>query len=320
MLGAFRLLASTGVTGTLSATCGDHTQVTVSTRRLVVSTSTACPGSSLPTHPCASQSKISVSRGCNSKLAVTVCLANVHSCTVHVWITQFMAPITCLVEVPSGVLSGFKALTPEQCAAVSVDPPPVLTDWAAVYPQLTLQSALNYLPNQWERGHRTAHIVSLYTCEPLKLLVYSDPDFMLGHASSQEKASKLKAAYHSIQGPYNYPRDLREGLLMTSLGEAGLAACVLDAEDFELIVPHPLFNPTNLRAEVLFTFHQSDRWPLSVGQVKGLPIEPHVLQDLTLLGQELSKHSPMTSCRELQQIISSALEAAGAAMPHGLLV
>jgi hypothetical protein len=212
-----------------------------------------------------------------------------------------------MIDIPAGMLSGFKALSPEHSAAVSVDPPSVLTDWAAVYPQPTLQSALNYLPNQWDRGQKTAHIVSMHTRQPVKLLVYSDPAYMLSSASSQQKAYALRAAYSSLQGQARTLPELPNGPLMTSLGHVGVAACVYDAEDFELIVPHALFNKQVFRTGLLFTVHQSDMYPASVGSVEGLKLERHKLHDLKLLGKELSKVTPVTSCQALQQLIQSAL-------------
>lgn len=216
--------------------------------------------------------------------------------------------MTC-VEVRAGDLLGFKALTLAQAEAVHVEQHNAAADWAAVYPQTSLQSALDYLPNQFERGHSVAQLVALYALRPFKLVVYSDPAFTQGSVSSQEKASRVRTAYNAAAQQLRLPT-LSDAPLMHAFGEADLALCVLDAEDFEFVIPHSMFTSNTFRVEVLFTLHQSERQPWAVGRVDGLALDRHTLEDCRKLGEELSKHAGVVRCEELQNQIATALASA----------
>ena len=211
-----------------------------------------------------------------------------------------------MFTIPEGTLAGFKSLTPNQAQAVSIDPSSaphfkLPSDWSAVYPQLSFEMALNYLPNQFDRGYKTVQIVSLRNIKPITLLVHKDDRFTDGSLDSKTKADIVRVAY--ANAGYG---SLDESMpLMDSLGELGKALCVLDAEDFELVIPHRLFSGEYFEAKVLFTFHQSDKIPGVVGSVEGFEhLTRWQLQDLRVLNDLLKTQLDSSECNELIKLIN----------------
>jgi hypothetical protein len=211
------------------------------------------------------------------------------------------------VEVRKDALLGFKALPGDRGDLSALEQRGAITDWSAVYPQLTLEAALSYLPNWFERGFSSASLVALTARQSIALLVLDDRRFQDGSLNSAAKADIVRSSYDLARERLALP-PLSAGPLMTALGERGLALAVRDAEDFELVVPHALFTPEHLTAELLFAFDESASQPLTVGRVHGLALPKQVLSDHIQLAVELARASSLpSSCSELHAALHHAV-------------
>jgi hypothetical protein len=209
-----------------------------------------------------------------------------------------------IVELHSGTLLGFKAAPGSSCEklfahALSVSdagesPTP---DWSGIYVQLTMEQAVNYLPNQFDRGEVEACIVSLRVREgqSLRVVVYKDRRMSHHAVSSAEKARLVRDHVLRSVAP-----DLSAAPLLMALGEQRLALCLVDCDDYELAVPHALFSDKVLTAEPVLRFWESPKVPGCIGRVAGLPstssavdavsasMSKGQLSDASLLGRMLS--------------------------------
>jgi hypothetical protein len=100
-----------------------------------------------------------------------------------------------VLDVAEGTLVGFKEWPNNPIPSVADELDSETQEWSAIYPQLTLTAALAYLPNQWERGHKIAHIISLTTKKKLTLLLYPNPNFSDPAITSAEKAVIFRNDY-----------------------------------------------------------------------------------------------------------------------------
>ena len=197
-------------------------------------------------------------------------------------------------EIAAGTLFGFKAWHSGFIPDCTVESGKPSEEWSAIYPQFTFERALAYLPNQWERGHQTAYILSLRTITKLTILTCCDKSFEDGSLCSKEKSLLVRREYsklkdqlqhgHTLQLP-PLPPDLP---LMDALGALSLVLAARDAEGFELIVPRALFHPNIFQARPLFTFEQSTTRPLTIGRVVGCSLPRDILDDTALLADRLS--------------------------------
>ena len=94
--------------------------------------------------------------------------------------------------------------------------------------------------------------------------------------------------------------------------DPAVIVCVLDAHDFELVIPHQLFHPDCLEAKVMFTFHQSTAIPSVVGSVEGFPAIPRrTVQDLDALFGHLKgiliEQGEEWTCSGLVEVINQVL-------------
>ncbi|GAB9465565.1 hypothetical protein Gpo141_00002970 [Globisporangium polare] len=224
------------------------------------------------------------------------------------------APLQALsagvAHVAEGVTMGFKALPSASLPATYSSPQdgasPEL-DWAGIYPQLSFAQAVAYLPNQFERGCKIAHIVKLTTKKPLVVVSCSDPRFMDGSLSSSVKVRLVRDAIKTLDASVLEP--LRDDLpLMNACGEREIVLCIPDAEGFELVVPKALFTDEWLACELLFTFHESERLPAMVGKVEQQPqLHRSVLLDWDQLTQTLETHAAELRCTQLERAIAQSL-------------
>jgi hypothetical protein len=207
-----------------------------------------------------------------------------------------------VAHVPAGTVIGFKALPlwPPQLPFESG------TDslWSGLYPQLSFQSAMNYLPNQWDRGHTCASIVKLRTLTSLTFVVCKDGRMADVGVASLQKAEIAAQAANDLLGLHV---DCNSGSIMRQLGEGGACLCVMDADDFELVLPHAL--APQLEMEVLFTFRQSDKLPGMTGAVEGRDVSRAVLQDVAQLGGELGKEVDGSGCLTLRALLGLPVSA-----------
>jgi hypothetical protein len=197
----------------------------------------------------------------------------------------------CTVE--AGTLVGFKALPSGDIDVVCRrDEAKTPSDWSAIYPQLWFSQAVNYLPNQWDRGLASAAIVALHSKVEFKVCVFDSANMSDVKISNPEKAALLRSALLE-QLQLRLDGSLP---LLDALGKVGLCLCIPDADNYELVVPHELFNTTVLSVEHLFSFSQSATRPGTVGSVLDSPPlapsraqERSILEDPALLGARLQE-------------------------------
>jgi hypothetical protein len=193
--------------------------------------------------------------------------------------------------IPAGTLVGFKALPSSDidvvCRRKETESQ---SDWSAIYPQLWFRQAVNYLPNQWDRGQEAAVIVALHSKVTLKVCVFDSASMSDVKVSNSEKAALVRCALEeqlAVRLDATLP-------LLDALGREELSLCIPDADNYELVMPHALFNTAVLTVEHLFSFTQSTTRPGTVGSVPDCPAlapsraqERAVLEDPGLLGARL---------------------------------
>jgi hypothetical protein len=198
---------------------------------------------------------------------------------------------TTVLHIPANTLIGFKALpTP----SFHVQPSALYTDWSAIYPQLSLSAAISYLPNQFDRGCKSAVIVSLTCVKNIKIIVCIDKVFTDPHIDSVLKADMVKRMI-SAYIPENSLET--EGLLLDELGKQSFILCLPDADGLELVVPHCLFNKNWFSMEPLFEF-TFGQWA-NIINVKEKIIPKHILDDNATLGHHLEESIDKGTATEL---------------------
>ncbi|EQC40690.1 hypothetical protein SDRG_01766 [Saprolegnia diclina VS20] len=176
-----------------------------------------------------------------------------------------------LLQVDAGTCIGFKAL-PHPLTAL---PHSNGSDWSALYPQFTLEQAVAYAPNQWERGHAQVQIVALTLRTPLTLLLCNDHVFRAGSIDGAAKAARLREVYTQFQAQ----RPLSTSLpLLDAFGAIDTAVVLWDATTPELLLPHALTSTDRLHvSSPLMILEESATWPCSLGRIVGHEDLPRAL-------------------------------------------
>ena len=201
-----------------------------------------------------------------------------------------------VAQVPAGAVIGFKALpsrTPELLSQTETE-----SLWSGLYPQLSFQSAMNYLPNQWDRGHAYSSIVKLRTRSQLTFVVCKDDRMTHVDVSSVEKAEIVARTAKELLG---LNVDCARGSIVEQLGEANVCLCIMDADDFELVLPHAL--AAQLDIETLFTFKQSEKIPGLTCAVDGRHLCKSVLEDVAQLGDALAGEVDDGNCLHVRSLL-----------------
>lgn len=191
------------------------------------------------------------------------------------------------VELPANILLGFKAAPGPNGAELLEDAGNAGEDWAGLYAQLSVPAAVNYLPNQWTRGAESACLLSVRTRTPVSVIVC--PHKWMGDTavSSAEKAARVRRL---LLAEINVAvRDDKP--LLAGLGELGFALAAIDADEFELVVPHNLV--TRFAFDVVATVTQYEKCRYTTGGCQVLvgekiAIPRQVAQDSAELGKALA--------------------------------
>lgn len=125
---------------------------------------------------------------------------------------------------------------------------------------------MRYAPNQFERGARLSCIAALRVRagRSLRVAVCDDPRMGDVAVSSAEKAALVR---EEMGGTAEGQLDAEP--LLAVLGRKRLALCLVDAEDYELVFAHSLFDEAVLEAETVLELEESRRMPCTVGRVVG---------------------------------------------------
>ncbi|KAJ3265728.1 hypothetical protein HDU76_012021 [Blyttiomyces sp. JEL0837] len=209
--------------------------------------------------------------------------------------------IISLAILDEGQLIGFKALPTTSFNITSPNANRNITDWTALYPQLTFNQAMAYLPNQFERNCRNPHVVSLTAKKQIPVAVYIDPLFVDGSISETVKAERTREALNRLLESHvdvkiKLPRLVSTTVpsdqpLLPYLGNLGIALCVLDAEGLELVLPLSMFNEEWIEIGDLFQFEESEKVPCTIGRVVGMEdvLSQGVMKDWNELCRKLNE-------------------------------
>lgn len=192
------------------------------------------------------------------------------------------------VELPAGLLLGFKAAPGPDGSHLLEDPGDAGVDWSAMYVQLSIRAAVNYLPNQWTRGAESACMLRARTRLPLSVIVC--PHAWMGDTavSSAEKAARVRRLLAEEAG-VNVAGDQP---LVAGMGALGCALAALDADEFEVIVPHKLVSALEFDFVARFQQYEGCRYTTGGCQVtvgEKVVIPRRVAQDGRALGEALTE-------------------------------
>ena len=100
-----------------------------------------------------------------------------------------------IITINSGTLLGYKTLPLSQCVLTS-GPFPGQTehDWSGIYAQFSVENALSYLSNNYDRGHEKVSLVTLTTKIDINCIIYRDLSFADGSINHSLKAQKFREA------------------------------------------------------------------------------------------------------------------------------
>jgi hypothetical protein len=209
------------------------------------------------------------------------------------------------VELKEGTLIGFKAAPGCNCDCLFAQIGGNV-DWSGIYVQLDIGQAIRYIPNQYDRGEKIACVVAIRVAkgQSLHVLVCSDQRMADSKISSAQKANFVRELL--MADGYFITCDWEKPLL-SGIGEKGYALCLIDTENYELTVPHALFNDKVLQAETIFTLPQSQRIPYTIGNVEAM--DPNCQTVVSSVLKSMSKNE-MADAAELSNVLSTAMEKA----------
>jgi hypothetical protein len=182
-------------------------------------------------------------------------------------------------------------------------------DWSGIYVQLDIAQAIRYVPNQYERNEEMSCIVSLRVkkgVHSLNVIICNDKKMADVTISSTEKADIVRE-YLNTNGYTDVAMKTKP--LLSALGDYGVALLLLDSEDYELAIPHILFNENVLEAETIFVLPQSMRRPCTIGSVQA--VQPDIGTDASLqtMLNRISKNE-LCDAGELSVVLSKAMQEA----------
>lgn len=162
-----------------------------------------------------------------------------------------------------GQLLGFKIVPGTSVSMSSSFSGQTEADWSAIYVQLTVQRAISYLSNHFDRGHTSATLVSLHASRPLTTFIIDDDMISDGSVNEKEKAELVRKILIDRTG------QSLDGPLMECFGDSVPGAFLVlpdDALHHELVIPHSLFTGCEdwVRATPLFSFDVDPGKPWSV--------------------------------------------------------
>lgn len=200
------------------------------------------------------------------------------------------------VVVPAGSLVALKPVPLDDFFYIYGPSRDSKADWSAMYAQFTLEHALSYLWNHFERGNTDISLVALKNKVDLTAIVLNSPEvceWMTDPAlNSRDKAQKVKEV---LDLPVNRP-------LMGEVG-TGLELSFLvtfDGSQLECVIPHTLVTDETWELVPYFSFHQDPRRPWAVSRVKNakgelVSLQREVLESTKLLSESLQEHIPPIS-------------------------
>lgn len=123
--------------------------------------------------------------------------------------------------------------------------------WSAIYPQKNVASALNYLPNYFDRPFNNVSLYIIEAIRDIKVIKFKNDEMGNGSLSNETKAKILVSAILNFF-ELNENKDIN---LMDLVGEKlNSILYIIDKDDFEFVVPLSMFNEENMKLEKLADF------------------------------------------------------------------
>lgn len=175
-------------------------------------------------------------------------------------------------------------------------------DWSGIYVQFTIQHAVSYLVNHFDRGHTNAVLVQVTTKRDFPVIVYRDERFGIASLSSTDKAHYLRESLNSFDMTF---KEYAETPLIQSVGEKfGAGIIMYDAIDnMECVIPHSLVTLEHFSFRPLASFsrHPTLLWKVQKVIIikedekeEELKVNKDELEDTGLLGDRLQTFFPST--------------------------
>ena len=122
--------------------------------------------------------------------------------------------------------------------------------WSAIYPQKKLDSALNYLPNYFDRPFNNISLYIITAIRDIKVIKFKNKQMGKGSLSIETKAKILISAILNF-----FELDEKDINLMDLVGEKlNSILYIIDKDEFEFVVPLSMFNENNMKLEKLADF------------------------------------------------------------------
>ena len=152
----------------------------------------------------------------------------------------------------------------------------------------------------------------------LNVIVCNDKKMADTTISSAEKANivrdYLSTTTHGqeqysdhVNAATNDDDDKKKKPLLSALDDHGVALLLVDSEDYELAIPHVLFQENVLEAETIFLLPQSKRIPFTIGNVD--VSNPDLLDTLRPMLERISTND-MADATELSSVLSRGMQEA----------
>ncbi len=165
-------------------------------------------------------------------------------------------------------------------------------DWSAIYAQFTIQHAVSYLPNHFDRGYESADLVLISTNEEsLQYIVCDDERIAISSLSSSEKSQLLtEHIKRDVESTFG-----TSGPLLQRIGEDLHSMVVLfDADrEYECAIPHCLMTNQRFSFQRLARFHKD---PIISWKVK----DAHIYNKLGVGGSDegYDEMIPILLCKD----------------------
>lgn len=114
-------------------------------------------------------------------------------------------------------------------------------DWSAIYAQLSVEHAVSYLNNHYDRGHECAHLVSITAARDLQCAIYTDGRMAANDLGPLEKAVLLRNYLNN--NVCSAPLKADESLMKSVGDQLGIFVVLPDSESLlECVIPHSLMD------------------------------------------------------------------------------
>jgi len=175
------------------------------------------------------------------------------------------------IKIPADILVGYKIFPGSKFITSQAQLGQSEADWSGLYAQFSLQHAVAYLPNHFDRGNESAMLVAIRSKRPVKCVLYCDKSFSDTAVSSDTKATALRTAIATCLPPETQIQASGIPLLQSVGTFLDSFVVMYDEEDLECAFPHCFLSDDNFNFEVLAVF---ERDPVHPWMAKSVAVRP----------------------------------------------